>query len=204
MADAIPRQPLDHPSLWRGQDLCARADWEIDFTESEIEEFLLAAESSADTAVEEIELNDIELPKLASRLALIQHDLEHGSGAVFMRGLPAGDIDQATLARVFWIIAVHLGIPLSQSAEGERLFSVVDKGYATDDPRTRGPNTSRKLSYHTDRCDVIGFCCHRRAKSGGENRIVSSMALYNEILERFPDLLEPLCEPFYYLRQTVD
>jgi len=133
----------------------------------------------------------------------VQHDLEHGSGAVFMRGLPA-DLDQALLERIFWVVALHLGTPLSQSAEGERLFSVIDKGYAPDDPRTRGPNTRSKLSYHTDRCDVIGFCCHRQAKSGGENRIVSSMALYNEILKQRPDLLAVLCEPFYYLRHTVD
>jgi len=186
MADVIPKQPLDHPSLWRGQELQERADWQIHFTEPEIEELLFAANSFAansfaDKSAEEIKLTDIELPQLATRLARVQHDLEHGSGAVFLRGLPAGNLDQAALARIFWMIAVHLGTPISQSAEGERIFSVADAGYAPDDPRTRGPNTRRKLSYHTDRCDVIGFCCHRQAKSGGENRIVSSMALYNEI-----------------------
>ena len=204
MVDVIPKQPLDNPSLWRGQELQERADWQIHFTEPEIEELLFAANSFADKSAEEIKLTDIELPQLATRLARVQHDLEHGSGAVFLRGLPAGNLDQAALARIFWMIAVHLGTPISQSAEGERIFSVADAGYAPDDPRTRGPNTRRKLSYHTDRCDVIGFCCHRQAKSGGENRIVSSMALYNEILEQRPDLLEVLCEPFYYLRHTVD
>jgi len=204
MTDGVLRQSLDHPSLWRGQELQERADWQIHFTDPEIKELLLVADSCADRPAEEIELTDIELPQLASRLARVQHDLEHGSGAVFMRGLPAGDLDQAILARVFWIIAAHLGSPLSQSAEGELIFSVADAGYAPDDPRTRGPNTRRKLSYHTDRCDVIGFCCHRQAKSGGENRIVSSMALYNEILKQRPDLLTVLCEPFYYLRHTVD
>ena len=59
MVDAAPRQPLDHPSLWRGQDLRARADWEINFTEPEIEELLLASDSCADTPAEEIELTDI-------------------------------------------------------------------------------------------------------------------------------------------------
>ena len=204
MADAAIRLPLDHPSLWRGQELQERADWQIRFTEPEIEGLLLAAESLADKSAEEIKLTDINLPQLVSRLERIQHDLEHGSGAVFLRGLPAENLDQAGLSRVFWMIAVHLGTPISQSSEGELIFSVTDLGYTPDDPRTRGPNTRSKLSYHTDRCDVIGFCCHRQARSGGENRIVSSMALYNEILEQRPDLLEVLCEPFYYLRHTVD
>ena len=190
MVDVIPKQPLDHLSLWRGQELQERADWQIHFTEPEIDELLLAAESLTDRSAEKIELTDIELPKLVSRLTRVQHDLEHGSGAVFLRGLPADNLDQAALGRVFWIIAVHLGTPLSQSAEGELIFSVADAGYAPDDPRMRGPNTRSKLSYHTARCDVIGFCCHRQAKSGGENRIVSSMALYNEILKQRPDMLE--------------
>ena len=81
MADAAIRQPLGHPSLWRGQELQERADWQIHFTEPEIEELLLAAESLADRSAEKIELTDIELPKLASRLTRVQHDLEHGSGS---------------------------------------------------------------------------------------------------------------------------
>ena len=80
MADAAPKQPLDHPSLWRGQELQERTDWQIRFTETEIDELLLAVESLANRPAEEIELTDIELPQLATRLARVQHDLEHGSG----------------------------------------------------------------------------------------------------------------------------
>lgn len=79
-----------------------------------------------------------------------------------------------------------------------------DAGYADNDPRARGPNTRKKLSFHTDRCDVIAFMCLNQAKSGGENEIVSSVALYNEILRRRPDLLKVLMQPFHYKRHTVD
>ena len=187
MADAAIRLPLDHPSLWRGQELQERADWQIHFTEPEIEELLLAANSFADKSAEEIKLTDVELPQLATRLSRVQHDLEHGSGAVFLRGLPASNLDQAALSRVFWMIAVHLGTPLSQSAEGELIFSVADAGYAPDDPRTRGPNTRRKLSYHTDRCDVIGFCCHRQAKTGGEKTGTQKLAHFPRANQNPPE-----------------
>ena len=203
MSEIKPKLPLKHSSLWRGEELLQRADWQVQLSVLEIEELQSVAEGVMDQAVESIELGDFELPQLTPRLKRISHDLEQGCGATWLRGLPK-DLDQALLERMFWLLALHLGVPLSQSAEGERLFSVTDKGYAPDDPRTRGPNTRSKLSYHTDRCDVIGFCCHRQAKSGGENRIVSSMAIYNEILNRRPDLLNLLCEPFYYLRHTVD
>lgn len=98
----------------------------------------------------------------------------------------------------------HIGTPVSQSAEGERIFSVRDAGFKMEDSRARGPNTSRKLSFHTDRCDVISFLTLKQAKSGGENQLVSSMHLFNEIGTRRPDLLEVLQQPFYYLRHTVD
>ena len=37
MVDVILKQPLDHLSLWRGQELQERADWQIRFTEAEID-----------------------------------------------------------------------------------------------------------------------------------------------------------------------
>ena len=51
---------------------------------------------------------------------------------------------------------------------------------------------------------MIGFLCLKQAKSGGENEVVSSVTLYNEIAKRRPDLLEILREPFLYKRHTVD
>ena len=51
---------------------------------------------------------------------------------------------------------------------------------------------------------MIGFLCIRQAKSGGENQVVSSMTLYNEIQRQRPDLMEVLMKPFLYKRHTVD
>jgi len=101
-------------------------------------------------------------------------------------------------------MAVHLGTPVSQSPRGERIFSVRDAGLKEGDPRARGPNTRKRLTFHTDRADVVGFLCLQQARSGGDNDIASSMAVYNEILRTRPDLLQVLMEPFYYLRHTVD
>ena len=69
---------------------------------------------------------------------------------------------------------------------------------------SRGPNTTKRLTFHTDRADVVGFLCLQQAREGGENEIASSMAVYNAILAQRPDLLAELMQPFYYLRHTVD
>ena len=51
---------------------------------------------------------------------------------------------------------------------------------------------------------MIGFLCVRQAKAGGENSIVSALALYNAIRDARPDLLQVLMEPFFYKRHNVD
>jgi len=105
---------------------------------------------------------------------------------------------------VFWALAGHIGTPVSQSAEGERVFHVRDQGYADQDLRFRGPASRKRLSFHTDRCDVIAFACLQPARTGGDNFIVSSVALYETLRTRQPEALRVLCEPFPYLRHTVD
>ncbi len=107
-------------------------------------------------------------------------------------------------AQAFWTLTLQLGTPVSQSAEGQRLFPVRDAGYQPGDPRYRGPMSSKRLSFHTDRCDVIAFLCMQPAAEGGETFVVSSVALRDELRRRDPAALETLSRPYPYLRHTVD
>lgn len=197
---------VEIPATWRGKELLDRSDWEHVLSPDEIDELIAAVVDSrrGGGAIDGIDRAGFPLPTLGSRLASVQDSLETGSGAALIRGLPVEALDEAGARRLFWGIARHIGTPVSQSARGERIFSVRDEGYGASDPRTRGPNTRKRLSFHTDRCDVIGFLCLRQAKSGGESFVVSSATLYNEILERRPELVEVLMERFYYKRHNVD
>lgn len=170
---------------------------------ADLEEIDAALEFSQ-SAPEEFGLESFPLPLLGPKLAGIQRSLEEGSGATMIRGFDPSAYSEADCRRIFWGLVQHIGTPISQSASGERIFSVRDEGYKEDDPRARGPNTRKKLSFHTDRCDVIGFLCLQPAMSGGENEVVSSMTVYNEILQRRPDLLQVLMEPYLYRRHNVD
>ena len=185
--------PFDHPADWRGQQLLGRKDWSITLTDS----LLCELDNALNT-------NRFELPTLASLLTTVQDSLEHGSGATLIRGFDPARYSEEKCRRLFLELMRHVGTPISQSANGDLVFSVRDKGFGESDPRTRGPNTSKKLSFHTDRCDVIAFLCLKQALEGGENEVVSSVAVYNEILKRRPDLLQQLLEPYLYKRHTVD
>lgn len=129
--------------------------------------------------------------------------LEEGPGAVLLRTGWAGDSE--ALERRFLAYASELGTPVSQNADGARLLHVRDQGFAPGDPRFRGPYSNRRLSFHTDRCDVIAFLCVRPARAGGENHVLSSEALRDALRERHPEHAEVLeRDALPYLRHTVD
>ena len=134
----------------------------------------------------------------------IREELESGPGALLLSGFPIDQYDRDGAWTTFKGWCSQLGTLLSQNEKGETAFDVANAGFADSDPRMRGPNTNKKLSFHTDRCDVVVFLCWRKAKAGGENELVSSMHLYNEIGKRRPELLEILKQPFVYKRHTVD
>jgi hypothetical protein len=52
--------------------------------------------------------------------------------------------------------------------------------------------TNGALRFHTDRCDVVSLLCVSQARSGGESKLVSTVAIHNAMLERRPDLLQLL------------
>ena len=199
-----PDQTLAHPAAWRGPSLFERADWDVVLTERDCAELTRALSRTTHLTPEELTKDNFALPELSHRLAAIQDSLETGSGATRIRGLALQNLSEHEVERLFWGLALHVGTPVSQSASGERLLHVRDEGFAPEDPRFRGPHSNRRLSFHTDRCDVIAFLCVRPASMGGENDVISSVTLYNEMRTRHPDALQVLRQPFPYLRHTVD
>ena len=193
---------INKPSSWRGEELFAGADWEWSFVEEELEE--LRVLGALDKQVHE----PIGSELLKKKLGSIQDSLENGSGAVMLRGFPLDSFESEfgaeKISELFLWLASQLGTPVSQNATGDLMLSVRNEAFGKDDSRTRGPNTNRKLSFHTDRCDVIAFLCLGQAMEGGENELVSSPALYEVIGEERPDLLKVLMQPFPYKRHLVD
>jgi len=90
----------------------------------------------------------------------------------------------------------HLGEPGAQNPQGELLGHVVDSGDDASKPLIRLYRTAARIAWHCDLADVVGLLCLRTAKRGGASRIVSSLAVYNEVLRRRPDLVSRLYEPF--------
>lgn len=199
-------QAFHSPADWRGDALLSHGDWQHTLTQAEIRELhdALAAVQAGGLDLHQIAAADFPLPTLSTRLATARETLENGCGSFFLRGWPVADHDLEANRTLFWGISRHLGTPISQSAAGEYLFHVQDAGFKPGHAKARGPNTSKGLSFHCDRCDVIGFLCVRQAEEGGENCLVSSVAAHNLMLERHPELLAELYQPWYYKTHNVD
>ncbi len=200
------RDLLQHPAVWQGAELFDRRDWAWTLSEEERDELKeLAREFPAESGpVEDLPRSSLASPRLAAKLTEIRTALEHGTGAALLRGFPLESLSAREQELGFWRLMQGVGTPVPQTANGRRLFRVQDEGLAPDHPQSRGPSSRNRLSFHTDRCDVIAFLCVRQAQQGGTNQLVSSMALYNRIAQERPDLLEALCTPYFYQRHNVD
>jgi hypothetical protein len=197
---------VDLQAAWRGEELSKRPDWLRRMEDSEVAECLAAARRLADDADDRCggaELESI-MPTFTRRLQSIQFDLENRSGATLLRGFPLDEIEPATVPRLFVAAMSLIGTPVPQTVDGAKLFHVRDEGFAKDDPRARGPSSRNRLTFHSDRCDVIAFLCIQDAKRGGESEVVSSVALFETVKRQRPDLLRVLMEPFWYKRHNVD
>ena len=184
---------INSSGSWKGKEISGQPDWQIDLTENHIKEIneLISGNGQKNSSITQL-FEDA------------RETLENGPGVVLIRNCPVHDLNEGEAKKLFSILASLIGTLVSQSSEGELIFSVRDSGYKEDDPRSRGPNTRKKLSFHSDRCDVIGFLCLKQAMSGGENQIVSSIAIHNHLVENEPGLIKYLYEPFYYRRHNVD
>jgi hypothetical protein len=198
-ADPLPRFD-DSPAAWRGPDMAARPErwtWELNAEQvAELDEAVIRLDASGRDIVT-MTAADAPLPALAERLATLRHDLMHGIGFGLIRGVPIDGYSLRQSAIAFWALGAHLGEPVSQNAGGHVLGHVRDLGFDYNKPSARGYQTAQRLPYHTDPSDVVGLLSLRTAISGGLSSIVSSVAVYNAIAERRPDVAHLLMQPTY-------
>jgi hypothetical protein len=201
---SMPPAPLSqNPGLWRGSDLQDRTDWIFRFPPEALAEIraALAGIKAKGLVPPGFGKADFPLPQFSRVLDGMLEELETGRGFFLMRGFPAAEFTEGEAEIIFWGLGQHLGIPLSQNAEGHLLGHVRNLGMDINKTNVRAYQTTAELIFHNDQSDVIMLMCLKAAKSGGLSRLVSVTAIQNEIQRRRPDLLEELYKPFYIDRR---
>jgi hypothetical protein len=193
-------RPINGPSVWYAADMRDRAaEWSYRLSPAEVAELETALRSvqSRGLDIADIHREDFPLPTLGRVLERLRSEVLEGRGFVLLRGVPVEDRPIAESATIYWGIGSHFGSARSQNALGHLLGHVFDLGGSSAaNPNIRSYATNERQNFHIDRCDVVALLCLRRARSGGHSAIASSMALHNVMLERRPDLLERLYQPF--------
>jgi hypothetical protein len=194
----LPAGKIDIPSAWRGEEMAAHPErWVVHLGPGDIAELERAAEAFLATTSEigEISKEKFPLPRLGAHLAELKETLLHGIGFEVIRGLPVAKYNQQFAAAIFCGVGAHLGSARSQNAKGHILGHVRDVGANAKDPNTRIYQTAERQTFHTDSSDVVGLLCIREAMEGGESLLVSTTAIYNEMLTQRPDLAALLFDP---------
>jgi len=196
----ILTKPVTGVVTWKGVELAHTESWIYRLspgTVDEIEAALRAVEREA-LPVFDVTSANFPLPRFGGELRRISKELDSGRGFVQIKGLP---IERYTLPQakiIYWGIGTYLGRAISQNAKGDLLGDVRDEGLNIRAAGVRGYQTSTASPFHVDETDVVGLLCWRPAKAGGESLIVSSMALYNELLKRHPWYVGVLYNRFSY------
>jgi hypothetical protein len=141
-----------------------------------------------------------DLSPLGPAISAWTADLAEGRGFVLIRNFPIEELDAESIERAYFALGWQLGRPVSQDGQGTLLGHVRDRGVARTSPAIRRYATNERQDFHTDGADIIGLLCLQRARSGGESRIASAAAVYNEILRRDPRAIDVLYEPMYWDR----
>ena len=205
MLDKIP--PIaESPAAWTADDMEIDRSWIINLSEVDLKELNIATLNLYERGISPLEFrqNDFPLPTLAPKIASLLKEIEYGRGFALLRGLNVSDYSMDQLSVLYWGLGTHLGEIISQNSQGDLLGRVTDMeggkfvkgGYY--EQGVRGHRTSAFLAPHSDSSDVVGLMCVRPAKKGGESWISSSLAVYNQIRSKRPDLLAPLLAGFRY------
>lgn len=196
------RRPQHTAAAWRSSDSISPSEWLAEFSHSERDEVVDAvrAADAAGATVTTLTVDDFPLPITGQRLGTWRDMLRTGRGFVLLRGFPIEHLDERQRELAYIGLGLHLGTPVGQNAAGDVLTHIRDERLQASGPEVRLYRTNKRQDFHTDGADIIGLLCLHRARSGGQSRIVSSAAVYNEILARRPDLLEVLYQPFAWDR----
>ncbi|HEX3864390.1 MAG TPA: TauD/TfdA family dioxygenase [Stellaceae bacterium] len=194
-----PRPLVEGLSAWLGRDLRDREnEWAYHLSAGDLAEIAAATAAVRERGLDigEIKRADFPLPTLGPVLDRMRGEVLNGRGFVLLRGLPVEGRPMVDSAAAYWGVGTYFGNARSQNAKGHLLGHVCDLGLSTDDPNVRTYQTTERQHFHTDSCDIVSLLCLKTAKTGGLSSIVSSMAIYNEMATKRPDLVARLFRPF--------
>jgi hypothetical protein len=189
--------------MWKSADVVAETSWKISLTVDQRDELLRAARSALanGATVETLTQEQFPLPSLSNVVDKINTDLSSGRGFLLLRDFPMDLMTEEEASIAYFGLGTHLGVPVRQNSNSELLSHIRDDRTEQDGQIKRLYRTRERQDFHSDAADIIGLLCMHKAKSGGESKIASSPAIYEEMMRRRPDLVDELRAPMHWDKQ---
>lgn len=201
MTTALDLSPISGPSAWRGDQLATSTEWIYHLSDAELAELETVGRRfvADDPDLRTVTADDYPLPVCAGLNDECARQLDSGRGFVLVRGLRTEEYGDTLSGAIFYLLGLHLGVPMKQNELGDVLDHVIATSNKTlDDPTALPSRVRDRLPFHSDSSDVVALMCLRAAKDGGASSLVSGTAIYNEVLRRRPDLAHLLFEPWHW------
>jgi hypothetical protein len=177
--EARPPVPLlEEFCAWSRAELEEAESWRETLSESEIEAFAESARRLARprSDVAPMQAADALPPVFRSRLPGLTDALVFGRGFFVLRRLPLERLSQAEAEQTFRSLAAHFGRVRAEPASAKT-------------PSREGHG------FTAIEGDVLAQLCMRAPRAGGDLRLVSAVALHNEMARCRPDLLPHFYAP---------
>lgn len=210
-AHITEHQPVEGPSVWRSRDFDGDASWMHVLDAPQQTALVGAARQWERHGRDFRSLQPSEalmaLEALQPVAATVKREVQ-SRGFVLVRGVPVADMSATQIQLAYWAIGLLLGQGLTQNARADFLCPVTDMGVdfgysgASSQRNVRGYQSKADLNYHCDPSDMVSLLCVRKALSGGRSSIVSTPAIYNEIVRHHPEHLLVLLRGFPYDRKA--
>lgn len=190
---------LTGPLVWSGNDL-QEESYALHLSDEDIAEVdgALAHFKSLGLNGDEVGRDNFPLPTLGLRLRTVPEAIHLGRGFSVVRGLDRSKYSVQDSVVVFLGLASYVAEKRGlQDRKGNMLSHITDsKQWTVPANRRHGIHSNGALPFHSDMgCDILSLQVRESAHEGGFTYLSSAWTIFNDLLEREPEVITTLMTP---------
>ncbi len=186
---------IEHPAAWTSAEIGGREGLTHRMAPEHVAAIWSLVEQSRGMRPDAITRQDFDHPLINDLMKGVRFEIMNGRGAVILSGLDLEGVSLEDFERVYFGLGTHLGRAAIQSPRKD-LIGYVEK--VENNPDKRGYQLDVELRSHTDFHEILSLAAFRKAASGGESGMVSSLAVHNVLREEAPEQLKTLYEGWWH------
>ncbi|MFC4276701.1 TauD/TfdA family dioxygenase [Achromobacter aloeverae] len=194
----------DRPQAWTAQQARDDRSWTLRLTEEQVQGFRDALDHAKTLGKPLLSMEQADFPLNEAARKILQEAIDTTQGRwgmCLVKGFPVGEWTEDESRLAYWGMSLYMGVGRTQNRASQFMNDVRNEGGEYKVKGGRGYNTNAGLDFHQDSADVVGLLCRRTAKAGGTSKVISSIALYEAVERRRPDLIPVLRQPFFHSYQ---